>query len=67
MYVPGTELTQRVCIIEFEAAEHLVGVPGVEEPVASHHDLETLCETDEQAPSVMTGNLNLNLTHAKQR
>lgn len=35
-------LTHRVCIIQFEAAEDLVNVSGMEKPVASHHHLETL-------------------------
>ena len=35
-------LTHRVCIIQFEAAENLVNVSGMEKPIASHHHLETL-------------------------
>lgn len=36
------ELTHSVCVIQLEAAEDLVNVPGVEKPIASHHHLETL-------------------------
>lgn len=31
-------------VVEFEAAEDLVDVPGVQKPVASHHHLEALCD-----------------------
>ena len=38
------KLTQRVCVVELEAAEDLVCVPGMEKAVASHHQLKTLWE-----------------------
>lgn len=43
----GRAPTHRERVIQFEAAEHLVGVPGMEESVTSHHHLETLWETAE--------------------
>jgi hypothetical protein len=36
------KLTQRVGVVELEAAEDLVRVPGMEKSVASHYHLETL-------------------------
>lgn len=36
------ELTYRVCIIQFKAAEDLVNISGMEKSIAPHHHLETL-------------------------
>lgn len=36
------ELTHTMCVIQFEAAEDLVNVSGMEKTIASHHHLETL-------------------------
>lgn len=39
-----TKLTQRVCIIELEAAENLVDVSSMKETIPSNNHLETLCK-----------------------
>lgn len=36
------ELTDCNCVVDFEAAEHLVDISGMEETVSSHHHLKRL-------------------------
>ncbi len=35
-------LTERDCVVDFEAAQDLVNVSGVSKPVPSHHHLKRL-------------------------
>lgn len=39
----GCLLTDCDGVVDFKAAQHLVDVPAMEEPVAPHHHLESLC------------------------
>ncbi len=39
-------LTERDRVVDFEAAQDLVNVPGVSKPVPSHHHLKRLWNTD---------------------
>lgn len=47
------ELTESVRIIEFEAAEDLVGVSGMAKSISSHHHLETLWERNERYEDII--------------
>ena len=42
------ELTHSECIVQFEAAEDLVNISGMQKPVASHHHLETLWDQNKK-------------------
>ncbi len=50
------ELTHGVCVIQFEAAEDLVDVSGMEKPIASHHHLETLWEKNKKNAGTIRNN-----------
>lgn len=54
------EHTHSVCIVQFEAAEDMVSVSGMEKPIASHHHLETLWGKNKKS----AGTIRKDHTHA---